>query len=84
MKTTFSQNISINKTMTEKVEIPAIHEREFMDMLGKLGLLNQISEGKAICFNCHENLSLDSIAGIKIIDNQPKLICNNPECLSNE
>lgn len=70
--------------MKEKVEVPAIHEREFFKILEKLGLLDQISEGKAVCFNCHENLSFDSIAGIKIIDNQPKLICNNPECLSNE
>ena len=70
--------------MADKIEIPAIHEKEFLSMLEKLGLLSQISEGNAVCFNCHEKLSVDSIAGLKVINNQPKLICNNPECLSNE
>jgi hypothetical protein len=70
--------------MTEKVEIPAIHDQEFIGLLEKFGLLAEVNDNKAACFNCQEPLTLDNIGGLKVMNNKPKPICDNPECLSNE
>ena len=67
--------------MKEKIEIPAIHDKEFLTILKDLGLFESIDSGKANCINCNEVLTFENIGGIKIIENSPKLICDNSECL---
>jgi hypothetical protein len=67
--------------MKEKIEIPAIHDKEFMNIMKDLGLIESIELKKANCINCNEPLTIENIGGIKIIENCPKLICDNSECL---
>jgi hypothetical protein len=70
--------------MKEKLEIPAIHDKEFITILTDLGLYESIISKKANCINCNELLTIENIGGIKVIENSPKLICDNSECLENE
>jgi hypothetical protein len=67
--------------MKEKIEIPAIHDKEFVTILKDLGLFESIEAKNANCINCNELLTFENIGGIKIIENSPKLICDNSECL---
>lgn len=69
--------------MTKKVEIPAMHDKEFLTILENLGLMSQIEKNIAVCFNCREPLNLKNVAGIKVFESKPNLVCDSPECLLN-
>jgi len=70
--------------MKNKIEIPAIHDKNLMKILTDLGLLDKINNKQLLCSNCGETITLENIAGIKILKNAFVVICDNPECIFQE
>jgi hypothetical protein len=68
--------------MSKKLEIPAIHDKNLKQILDDFGISKKIDANEAFCINCSDHITWDNIAGLKILNKEPKIICANPECLA--
>jgi hypothetical protein len=62
------------------VVVPAITDDELPNVLTKLGLYNDVVNGKAKCHICGRTLTLNSIGAIIMVSDKPVLICDKPSC----
>lgn len=63
------------------VVIPAIREDVLPGVLRRLGLYDDVVNGKAKCYVCGELLTLDSIGAIAMVNDKPVLVCSKPSCI---
>jgi hypothetical protein len=63
------------------VVIPAIREDVLPGVLRRLGLYDDVVNGKAKCYVCGELLTLDSIGAIAMVNGKPVLVCSKPSCI---
>ena len=59
-----------------------IHDDDLMDVLENLGVLSDVKRKKRRCSFCLEILSLANIGALYPEDNDVKIACNNPMCLT--
>ena len=63
------------------IEVPAIYEEDIKRILNKLGILEEITQGKAKCFICDKKISLDNFGGVVKIKGNLKVLCDDPICI---
>jgi hypothetical protein len=64
------------------VVVPAIIDDELPKVLTKLGLYNDVVNGKAKCYICERALTLNSIGAIIMVNDKLALICDKPSCIA--
>lgn len=69
-------------TTTRRTSITAIDSERLPSVLRKLGLYDEVVGGRAKCFVCGRQLSLDSIGGIMGVDGKPVLVCDSYSCIA--
>jgi hypothetical protein len=70
-----------SKYKFREIPVPAISEGTLPEVLRKLGLYNDVVNGKSRCYICGRQLTLESIGAIAMIDNKPVLVCDKPSCI---
>jgi len=66
---------------TIELEVPAIYEEDLQKVLDKLGILQDIIEGKVKCFICDKEINLSNFGGVVKIKGNLKVICDDPVCI---
>ena len=51
------------------------------EVLKKLELYEDVVNGRAKCYICGRQLTLDTIGAIAVLDEKPVLICSKPSCI---
>ena len=64
------------------MEVPAISEEILPEVFKKLELYEDVVNGRAKCYICGRQLTLDTIGAIAVLDKKPVLICSKPSCIS--
>jgi len=64
----------------EKVKIKAVHDADLKLFLEKLGLLEDLKNGKLRCSFCDCVLTFDNFGGLSKINGKLKPICQKKEC----
>ena len=70
--------------MKKNIDIPAIHDDDLEKVLKDLGLFSKIINGEINCLNCGDDITLENLGGLISINQEVKIICDNPECLASE
>ncbi len=65
----------------QKTKIKALYEDEFIKALKRLGVYNDINEGKEKCVYCDEKITIEDIQGIILREDKPLFICSDLRCL---
>jgi len=65
-----------------KVKVTAITTDEVEGVLRKLGLYDDVANGRAHCFICGRKIDLSNIGGILMVDEAPVLVCDKPSCIA--
>ncbi len=60
----------------------AVHDADVEDFLQRLGLFRPIVEGKVLCVQCGQVITLDSFGAAYPEGNQIKVVCDRLECLN--
>ena len=63
-----------------KVIIKAVHDADLNSFLEKLGLLEDMKNGRLRCSFCNCVLTFDNFGGVYKEDGQIKLFCQKTEC----
>jgi hypothetical protein len=69
------------KFFQEREKIKVLQEKELEAYLGRLGLLEGVTIGKAKCLICGTVLGLETIQAIVPKGDRVVLVCTNPKCL---
>lgn len=67
--------------MTDKIDIPAMHDDDLKSILRQYNLLEKFEKGEIKCCFCDSSVNWDNIYGMTFKDNSLKLICDSIECL---
>lgn len=68
--------------MSKSQKVHAIFDDDLEVLLRKLGIYQQISEGKFKCFLCKEKVTLQNIQYVFSKKHRAAIICNKKECLA--
>ena len=71
----------MNKYKFRSVEVPAISEEILPEVLKRLELYEDVVNGRAKCYICGRQVTLDTIGAIGMVNEKPVLICNKPSCI---
>jgi len=75
-------NLSIGGYMDEsKKTIAAVHDDNLTDFLESLGVLSDVTNGRAKCKFCHRLVTLDNLAAVFPESGDVKFVCDNVGCL---
>ena len=69
--------------MSEKIEIPAIHDDDLKSLLSKSGLDKGIDSGNVFCYVCGTSINWDNIWGLLINEGQINIVCGINDCIEN-
>ncbi len=58
-----------------------VHEDNIGTLLDRLGLREELTQGKLACFYCGRPITLDNILALAPRNQQAIVICNAPHCL---
>ncbi|MFC6999759.1 hypothetical protein [Rufibacter roseus] len=67
--------------MKQKIQLPAIHDKDLRKVLDKFGLSNLIDDGKANCHSCSKQITFDNLYGLKVLNQNIIIFCDEPECI---
>lgn len=67
--------------MSEKIQIPAIHDKDLRKILDRFGASEKIDKGEIFCFNCNDLITWDNLFAFKIIGDQLVFFCEHPNCI---
>ena len=67
--------------MRDKLELPAVKDRELEVILKQYELCEPLEKGKLQCGSCKKILSWENIGALKVTGKNLTLYCNNPECI---
>ena len=65
-------------------EVKAVHEEDILSYLTSLGVLDKIEQGKAVCMNCGQIITLENLEAIVPRKGDVHFICWNKECVQRE
>ena len=65
-----------------RIPVTAVGSDEVSGVLRRLGLYEDVVEGRARCFICGERLSLENLGGVLMVDGRPVLVCDRPICIA--
>lgn len=65
-----------------KTSIAAVHDDDLKKFLESLGVLGDVTNGKAKCKFCRDVLTLESLAAVFPESGDVKFVCDKPGCLS--
>ena len=71
----------LSKYRFRNVEVSAISEDILPEVLKKLELYEDVVNGRAKCYICGRQLTLDTIGAIAMVNGKPVLICSKPSCI---
>jgi hypothetical protein len=60
----------------------AIHDADVEDFLRRLKLFDPIKEGKIVCFQCKQVITLDNFGAAFPEGDEVKVVCEKLECLN--
>ncbi|WGM88577.1 MAG: hypothetical protein NUK63_06535 [Candidatus Bathyarchaeum tardum] len=63
-----------------KKKIHAVHDRDLLDLLKRLNLLEQIKNQEIICSECNCVITLDNLGFMTIKEGNAKICCDNILC----
>lgn len=69
--------------MRQKINIPAMHEKDMREYLSQLGLAEKIDRGELECVICGTILTWDNIGAFIMKAGNPTMICSRTECIEN-
>lgn len=67
--------------MSEKIQIPAIHDKDLRKILDRFNVSSRIDDKEIYCINCNELITWESLFAFKIIDDGLIFFCDNPNCI---
>lgn len=67
--------------MSEKIQIPAIHDKDLRKILDRFGASEKIDNGEIYCFNCNDLITWENLFAFKIIGDQLVFFCDHPNCI---
>lgn len=67
--------------MSEKIQIPAIHDKDLRKILDRFGASEKIDKGEIFCFNCNNLITWENLFAFKIIGNELVFFCEHPNCI---
>lgn len=68
--------------LAEKTKIVAIDEKDLPRVLARLGVYDDVINGRAKCYICGRQLTMDNIGVIMGVNGKPVLICDNNVCIA--
>jgi len=68
---------------TSKNAIAAVHDDNLAEFLEGLGVLSDVSKGKAKCKFCRQTVTLDNLVAVFPESGDIKFVCDRAECLQN-
>lgn len=71
----------MNKYRFRSVEVPTISEEILPEVLKRLELYEDVVNGRAKCYICGRQVTLDTIGAISMVNGKPVLICIKPSCI---
>ncbi len=74
--------IMMRSMVRRKIPVTAISSEEVTGLLRKLGLYDDVVDGKVRCYICGRRITLDNIGGVLMIDGKPALVCDKPSCIA--
>jgi hypothetical protein len=69
--------------MSEKIQIPAIHDRDLRKILEKFGVAIKIDKEEIYCFNCNEKITWENLFAFKVLEDNLVFFCEKPNCIEN-
>ena len=54
--------------MSEKIQIPAIHDKDLRKILDRFGASEKIDKGEIFCYNCNEMITWENLFALKVIE----------------
>lgn len=70
--------------MKNRIDIPAIHDKDLEEILSELNLLSKIQNENIKCSVCGDLIKMENIGGIIPEMNSVRIICDNSECIASE
>jgi len=67
--------------MSDKIQIPAIHDKDLRKILDKFGVAEKIDNGEILCYNCNEKITWENLFALKILGDQLIFFCDHPNCI---
>lgn len=67
--------------MKNKIQIPAIHDKDLRIVLDKLGLSKSIDDSTAKCYNCSKTITWGNLFALKVLGENIVIFCDEPECI---
>ena len=68
--------------MRNRIVLKAVHDVDLVKVLKRLGIYNDIIEGKYRCFVCGKKITLENLGGMfKSMDGKINLVCDDIKCL---
>ena len=67
--------------MRQKIDLPAILEKDLRILLGRLGISAEIEAGTIYCPTCCRPITWDTLGGFIVRDGKPVLFCDASDCL---
>jgi hypothetical protein len=71
----------LSKYKIRNVEVPAISEEILPEVLKKLKLYGDVTSGRAKCYICGTQVTINTIGAIAMVHRKPVLICSKPSCI---
>ena len=68
-------------SMREKLELPAVKDKELESILNKFNLCKPLEDGAIECYSCGKVINWENIGALKVSKDELVLFCNDPECI---
>ena len=77
----FTDTLRRVQRWTNPLKLRAVHDDDLENMLGNMGVHNEVVAGSLKCWHCQSCLTLENLAGWRKTPQGPEFFCDNPECL---
>jgi hypothetical protein len=67
--------------MEQKIQIPAIHDRDLRKILDKYLLSDKIDRGEIRCNLCNKPITWGNLYAIKVVNDSLIIFCDEPNCI---
>ena len=65
----------------EEIVIAAIHDADLVSVTKKVGVYEDLAEGKARCLICERPVSLENLGGLIKVGGRVRVVCEDPRCI---
>ena len=67
--------------MVNRIEIPAVRDRDLRAVLDRFGLSQMIDNGEVVCTSCDTDLTWDNLGALVVREGELQLFCELPDCI---